>query len=77
MAGLGSRGEPAHLADLLGKQQQLGKADAVPGQVISEAAQRHVLHDKLHRLLACCGEAPRGQTGGLRHSPHPEGLFLR
>lgn len=42
----------AYLADLLGEQQQLGQPYVVPGQVVSEAAQRHVLHDELDRFLA-------------------------
>lgn len=38
----------AHLTDLLGEQQQLGQPNAVPGQVVSKAAQGHVLHDELY-----------------------------
>lgn len=41
-------GGPAHLTDLLGEQQQLGQPDAVPRQVVSKAAQGHVLHDELY-----------------------------
>lgn len=48
-------GGAAHLADLLGEEQKLGQPDAVPGQVVSEAAQRHVLHDELHGFLAWRG----------------------
>lgn len=51
-AGSGSRGGPAHLADLQGEEQQLDQPDIVPGQVVSEAAQGHVFHDQLYRLLA-------------------------
>lgn len=43
-----SRGRPAYLTDLLGKQKQLGQPYAVPGQVVSEAAQGHIFHDKLN-----------------------------
>lgn len=51
-AGSASRGGPAHLADLLGKQQQLSQPNAVPGQVVSEATQGYVLHDELYRFFA-------------------------
>lgn len=44
---------PSHLADLLGEHQELCQPDAVPRQVVPEAAQGDVLHDQLYRLLSC------------------------
>lgn len=50
--GARNRGRRAHLTDLLGEEKQLRQAHAVPGQVVPQASQGHVLHDQLHRLLA-------------------------
>lgn len=44
---------PSHLADLLGKQQELSQPNAVPWQVVPKAAQGDVFHDQLYRLLSC------------------------
>lgn len=62
------------LAYLLGKEQTLCHPQSVLGKILSQAAQREVLHDQLHHLPTCSAKRLRFSFYDL-HKPHSQISF--